>query len=841
MNKTTGLTIKKKIVGGFILLTLVCCLLGLTGGWGVRNLGNSIDLFGQQSLPALQTVFALKRLQSEIKASDRTLLNPTLNTAARQAEALRIETLTSEAEKLLAEVQQVTPEEGVKRLERFLAAWAKWKSDVKSFAGLSRQIDDLKIQNPQDVALKAEQAFGAYKAWAAKSSKAVLQEQSFSGNLDPATSVFGQWLASVKLENEAMIKARDQLENQLVTTYQNVENIADFLEIEEYGLAKEVYMFEVLPSLEDVQLYMDQFMAPLEQSLSLYADLARKESEMTKGSLAEAERYLDQLVETASLTTREQIRQGAAVAETTRGTLWSVLLVGIAAAVVLGLLLPRQIVLPLSRAVKTMQGLGTGDLTQRLDLKQNDEIGQMGHAMNEMADQLRRMVAGLNASAASLTQISGRVSDTSVAVDQSAARQAQDVDSCRQSIAQINQSGERVGESVSVLSSAATECSSSTLEMSANIEEVASNITHVVATIEQISSSIEEMAAASAQVAQNSLELSTACASSVSSIEEMAASINQTEENAQTTLQIAEDVAKDAVRGQQSVTATMEGIAQVRQATELSVGAMDSLNEQACNIDNIVSVIEEITEQTNLLALNAAIIAAQAGDQGRGFAVVAEEIRELAGRTGISTREITETISQVQKEVQLASQTIDTAEKSILEGQALSVQSSEALEKIVVGARSATEKMRQVVQATREQNQGSKLQRQTIAQIAEGVAQIARATEEQEKGNQQIMSASKTILEMTRQASDATQEQNRAGKNIAQATEEITQMAAQIEEAWNQQSAESQRIDTNIQGILQLALEGRDSAGNLRTAITDLTEQINLVNSEIAFFRTEKA
>jgi methyl-accepting chemotaxis protein len=110
---------------------------------------------------------------------------------------------------------------------------------------------------------------------------------------------------------------------------------------------------------------------------------------------------------------------------------------GVLLAIIIGIIITRGITRPLAKGVKFAQGIASGDLMQKLDVQQEDEVGQLAEALQQMVKQLSETITAILTGADNIASASNQMSSTSQQVSQGASEQASSVEEISASMEQM--------------------------------------------------------------------------------------------------------------------------------------------------------------------------------------------------------------------------------------------------------------------------------------------------------------------------------------------------------------------------------------------------------------------
>jgi methyl-accepting chemotaxis protein len=506
-------------------------------------------------------------------------------------------------------------------------------------------------------------------------------------------------------------------------------------------------------------------------------------------------------------------------------------------ALVVYMLMSRLVLQPLEEMSAVAQRVSESDLTARAEKYGDDELGMLAGSLNRIGENLTITLSRVLTVTGGVRMVIESVSKTGAAVTQGTQTVMASVTETSTSMGQMIASLKGIADNVEVLAQSAEESSSSILEMAATNDEVAENIQGLSASVEETTAAIEEMTYSIKEVAKNIEDLSATTEETSSSMNEMDVSIGQVETNANETARLSEQAQRDAEVGAESISRTLVGIDKIKESSREAANVIEALGKKIAAIGNILNVIDDVAEQTNLLALNAAILAAQSGEHGKGFAVVADEIKDLAERTGASTKEISELVRAVQDQSRNAIQAMDRGVRSVEEGVRLGQEAETALMKIQESSQKSTQMVKAIARATIEQARGSKQVTMAINRIAEAVQQIASATAEQARGSEQIMKSSEKMKSITKHVERSSQEQARGSKQITRAIESISEMVHHLNRAQKEQTRGSEQVMGAVVQIKQVAEAQARSVRDLETAITDLATKADTLGAEVKRFK----
>jgi methyl-accepting chemotaxis protein len=424
--------------------------------------------------------------------------------------------------------------------------------------------------------------------------------------------------------------------------------------------------------------------------------------------------------------------------------------------------------------IEVANRLAKGDFRQTIPPK--SEKDALGYAFQNMVNGWRGLVSEIQSNADQITEAS----------EQILSRSEQDL------------------LAAEAITSSAEETGLAMAEMKASAEGISENTKTLFSSTEGIVSATDQMFSAIKQVAHSTEELSELADITEMGMNEMVISVMRVTKNAEDSSQFYRETTEISVQGQDSVRQVVDSMEKIRQMVSSATQTIESLEAKSQEIGMIVEVIDGIADQTALLALNASILAAQAGEYGRGFAVVAEEIKNLANRVALSTKEITQIIQGIQKQSVEAAQIIRKGGSAVEEGVRLVHQAGESLNRITVSAKNSWSVARDIAQTVQEQRSTVERIKGSLERVTERINEINSATQEQEAQSSQVLQIVDGVKGLMEQVKRMTIEQAKGTYQVNIAMEGVKNMTLQNTENARQSTGAAERLASQAEVLRKL-------------------------------------
>jgi len=332
---------------------------------------------------------------------------------------------------------------------------------------------------------------------------------------------------------------------------------------------------------------------------------------------------------------------------------------------IVGALLAFPIINPIIRSLRKLvylaEKISEGDLTERVDIRSNDELGELGQSFNKMSENLRSILANVNQTSTLLTesaetlhgvatQTNEATQQVNEAIQEVASGSEIQVQSSHESARAMEEMAlgiQRIAESSSDVSEASTEATELAEEGSKNLHKVIEQMTVIHTSVGQTHQIVTHLGKRSNEIGQI-LEVITGISEQTNLLALNAAiEAARAGENGRGFAVVADEVRKLAEESRKSAEQISVMIREIQDETQKAVIAMEQGRKEADsgamlamiteeNFENILKSIQRVAFQIQEVSSASQEMSAGAEEVSASF----EQMATIAQDSSSKTKEV---------------------------------------------------------------------------------------------------------------------------------------------------------------------------------------------------------
>ncbi|MBI5897107.1 MAG: methyl-accepting chemotaxis protein [Desulfobacterales bacterium] len=569
--------LKAKMLMAFGGVSLITLLLGLVGFYGANKSQSAIHEIGAVRLPSVDALMTIKVASENIRGSMRTLVIPGLEKEVHDRQYSNVSNArdTYQAAWDAFEKLPRTQEENA-TWQQFVPAWEAWREENNKFLELSRQFDRNGISDPTDLTRRLEQFTKDHYILVNRVRDLLVNENArFDGGDDHTACNAGRYFPTFQTESQSLAATVREFATPHRHFHETAGRIKRLVADGKSAEAQSLFQTGMVAAMHEVFKQFDTMLATARESM----EISEKAEAQAMGPVMQRQRAAIELLEKVVHSNRQAAIQGVERSSAQASFLKSfsllAMVVGVLAALGLGLIIARTISRPVIEAAEISDRLSRGDLTVGIEVRSQDEVGQLLSAMKRMVEKLRGIVTDVQIAADNVASGSQELSSNSEQMSQGATEQA----------------------------ASAEEASSSMEQMAANIKQNADNATQT----ERIALKSAEDAVAGGKAVTETVMAMKQIAQKISIIEEIARQTDllalnaaieaaRAGEHGKGFAVVASEVRKLAERSQ---TAAGEISRLSGTSVEVAERAGQMLNSMVPDIQKTAELVQEISAASN--------------------------------------------------------------------------------------------------------------------------------------------------------------------------------------------------------------------------------------------------